>query len=224
MTDESGVRRSGESLLDLVAVMDRLRSPGGCPWDAEQTHTSLIEYLVEEAYEAIEAIEIGSRADIKEELGDVLLQVVFHSRIAQEHGEDPFDIGDVARGVVEKLTSRHPHVFGDVSAADADEVEANWVRLKAAEKQRASVLDGIPNGLPALALAAKTLSRTTRGGVDVAAPQVDSPEGEDREKAYGETLLGLVAAARAEGIDAEAALRAAVRDYAATVRAVEPKP
>jgi len=224
VTDESGVRRDGESLLDLVAVMDRLRSPGGCPWDAEQTHTSLIEYLVEEAYEAIEAIEIGSRADLKEELGDVLLQVVFHSRIAQEHGEDPFDIDDVARGVVEKLTNRHPHVFGDVSAADADEVEANWVKLKAAEKQRASVLDGIPNGLPALALAAKTLSRTTRGGVDVAAPQVDPPSGDDREKAYGETLLGLVAAARAEGVDAEAALRAAVRDYAATVRAVEPKP
>ena len=131
--------------------MDRLRSPGGCPWDAEQTHESLVPYLIEEAHEAVEAIESGDRAHMAEELGDVLLQVVFHARVAQEHPEAPFDIDDVAGGIVEKLVRRHPHVFADVDADTAAEVAANWEQIKAAEKAgRTSVLDGIPAGLPAL--------------------------------------------------------------------------
>src|SRR6478752_8018374 len=123
--------------------MDRLRSPGGCPWDAEQTHASLATYLVEETYEVLEALDTGDRDHLREELGDLLLQVYFHARIASED-EDGFDIDDVAGGIADKLVYRHPHVFAGLEVADADEVDRNWDRLKAAEKQRASVLDGIP--------------------------------------------------------------------------------
>ena len=133
MTDSP---RPGERLLDLVAVMDRLRSPGGCPWDARQTHASLVEYLVEEAYETVEAIEESDRVGLREELGDLLLQVVFHARIAAEDVADPWTIDDVADGIVSKLISRHPHVFGDVSADTPEQVEANWHALKAKEKGR----------------------------------------------------------------------------------------
>ena len=139
--------KRGESVLDLIEVMDRLRSPGGCPWDARQTHQSLVEYLVEEAYETVEAIEGGDDSGLREELGDLLLQVVFHSRIAQERGEEGWDVDDVARGIVEKLIRRHPHVFADVDADTAEQVEANWHALKAEEKGRASVVDGIPEHL-----------------------------------------------------------------------------
>lgn len=125
---------AGSALLDLVAVMDRLRSPGGCPWDAEQTHASLLPYLVEETYEAVEAIESGDRAHMAEELGDVLLQVVFHARVAQEDAQAPFDIDDVAAGIADKLRRRHPHVFGDVIAETPEAVAANWSVIKAAEK------------------------------------------------------------------------------------------
>lgn len=125
---------SGAALLDLVAVMDRLRSPGGCPWDAEQTHASLVPYLVEETYEAVEAIESGERDHMAEELGDVLLQVVFHARVAQEDEVAPFDIDDVAAGIAAKLRRRHPHVFGDVVADTPEAVAANWSVIKAAEK------------------------------------------------------------------------------------------
>ena len=125
----------GSRLLDLVAVMDRLRSPGGCPWDAAQTHESLVEYLLEEAHEAVEAIESGDRAHIREELGDVLLQVAFQSRVGEEHPVDPFDIDDVAAGIVEKLVRRHPHVFADADATTAEEVERNWEVIKAEERQ-----------------------------------------------------------------------------------------
>ena len=113
---------TGEPLLELVRVMNRLRSPGGCPWDAEQTHRSLVEYLVEEAYETVEAIETDDRVALREELGDVLLQVVFHSRIAEESVDDPFSIDDVAAGIVAKLIARHPHVFGDGDALTAPQV------------------------------------------------------------------------------------------------------
>jgi len=225
----SGPRR-GERLLDLVAVMDRLRSPGGCPWDAEQTHHSLVEYLVEEAYETVEAIETSDDAALREELGDLLLQVVFHARIAEEHDE-PWSIDDVAAGIVDKLVARHPHVFADVDAATAAEVEANWVALKAAEKGRASVTDGVPAALPALVLAAKLLSRSKSVAAETAAPDAltaaSAAVAELRgsrgsaESAYGDLLLAVVVAARADGVDAEQALRASVRGYRARVRAAE---
>ena len=152
----------GSRLLDLVAVMDRLRSPGGCPWDAEQTHQSLAPYLLEEAHETLEAIETGQRAALIEELGDLLLQVVFHARLGEEDADRSWSIDDVAAGIVTKLVNRHPHVFGDVDAPDAQYVADNWERIKAAEKGRTSVLDGIPAGLPALARAAKVVSRADR--------------------------------------------------------------
>ncbi len=119
---------SGEPLLELIAVMDRLRSPGGCPWDAEQTHQSLVSYLTEEAHEAVEAIETGDRAAMREELGDVLLQVMFHSRIAQEDESDPWSIDDVAAGIATKLVARHPHVFGDETADSAAHVRSRATR------------------------------------------------------------------------------------------------
>jgi XTP/dITP diphosphohydrolase len=132
------VERPGARLLDLVAVMDRLRSPGGCPWDREQTHASLAPYLLEETYETLEAIDSGDRAHLREELGDLLLQVVFHARVAAEHPLDPWTVDDVAAGITDKLVRRHPHVFADASAESAAHVEAAWDRLKAPEKERAS--------------------------------------------------------------------------------------
>ena len=212
-----------DGLRELVQVMDRLRSPGGCPWDARQTHRSLVEYLVEEAYETVEAIEGGDRDHLREELGDLLLQVVFHARIAQEDPEDPWDIDDVADGIVRKLVARHPHVFGDQVADTAEQVEANWHALKAVEKGRASVTDGIPQSLPALLLAAKLLSRSESLDVDVprkadARAIVDASAS---EADLGEVLLGIVAAARARGWDAEAAVREAARTHRDRIRAVE---
>jgi XTP/dITP diphosphohydrolase len=203
----------GATLLDLVAVMDQLRSPGGCPWDAKQTHESLVTYLVEETYETIEAIESGDRAHLREELGDLLLQVVFHARIAAEDPDGPWSIDDVAADIVAKLVRRHPHVFADVDAPTAEHVEANWEVLKAAEKGRESAVDGVPTGLPALALAAKLMSRAAKAGVPVSADPDDA--------SFGGRLLRLVAEAQAAGADAETELRAAARRYAAAVRAAE---
>ncbi|HET7386358.1 MAG TPA: MazG family protein [Nocardioidaceae bacterium] len=162
----------GTRLLELVAVMDRLRRE--CPWDREQTHRSLARYLLEETYETLEAIDSGDSVHLREELGDLLLQVVFHARLAQEDDaeSDGFDIDDVAGGIVDKLVHRHPHVFGGLDVSGADEVAANWEALKAAEKGRASVLDGVPMALPALALADKVLGRASRAGV-VAPPVVE---------------------------------------------------
>ncbi len=196
----------GSRLLDLVAVMDRLRSPGGCPWDAQQTHESLVPYLLEEAHEAVEAIESGDRAHMAEELGDVLLQVVFHARVAQEHPDAPFGIDDVAGGIVEKLVRRHPHVFADVDADTAAEVSANWEQIKAEEKSgRTSALDGIPAGLPALARADKAASRLHRAGLSALAEQAAGGT------AVGARLMALVLEARGRGEDPEAALREVVR-------------
>ncbi|MCU0263525.1 MAG: MazG family protein [Candidatus Nanopelagicales bacterium] len=221
---------SGESLLELIAVMDRLRSPGGCPWDAEQTHLSLVSYLTEEAHEAVEAIETGDRAAMREELGDVLLQVMFHSRIAQEDASDPWSIDDVAAGIAAKLVARHPHVFGDESVDSAAHVESVWLARKTAEKARTSVLDGIPAGLPALLLAAKMHYRVTHGGV-----QVDPVDPATRARAVqaldevgpeglGDLLLALATEALDRGADPESALRGALRGYAERVRAAEPDP
>ena len=218
--------KRGESVLDLIEVMDRLRSPGGCPWDARQTHESLVEYLVEEAYETVEAIEGGDDSGLREELGDLLLQVVFHARIAQERGDEGWDIDDVAHGIVEKLIRRHPHVFADADADTAEQVEANWHALKAEEKGRASVADGIPEHLPALLRASKVHSRSTSLGDavpslaahDAAALVLDSVDGEED---LGEFLLAVASLARDRGWDAEAALRQAVRRRISSIREVE---
>jgi XTP/dITP diphosphohydrolase len=227
---------SGYRLLELVAVLDRLRSTGGCPWDARQTHESLVEYLIEETYETVEAIESGDRVDLCEELGDLLLQVIFHARIAAE-GAVGFTIDDVADGITTKLISRHPHVFADGDARTADDVEANWHRIKVEEKGRTSVTDGIPLGLPALLLAAKLHGRATSGGVDVSATSLKVSQAAldawelaltqsgslpvDRSAALGEVLLALAVAARSEGIDPEAALRAATRKHVERIHAAE---
>ncbi len=199
----------GARLLDLVEVMDRLRTE--CPWDRRQTHRSLVTYLIEETYETVEAVESGDLTHLQEELGDLLLQVMFHSRIAAEHDVDAFDIDDVAGGIVEKLVSRHPHVFAGLDVEGADEVQANWETLKAAEKQRTSVLDGIPLALPALVLADKVLGRT--GGHDLTAVGGTGD--------VGEQLLALVATARDAGVDPEQALRDAVRRLADHIRRQE---
>ncbi|EFF91458.1 MazG-family transcriptional regulator, partial [Streptomyces sp. e14] len=170
----------GARLLDLVQVMDRIRAE--CPWSSRQTHRGLAKYAIEEAYELVESIEDGDREELREELGDVLLQVVFHARIAEEDAEEPFSIDDVAGGIVTKLIHRHPHVFGDESATTPEEVKEHWLRTKAAEKRRASVTDGIPLGQPALALAAKLASRVRTAGLDVPLPQRED---------IGYTLLAL---------------------------------
>ncbi len=218
---------SGDGLSELIAVMDRLRSPGGCPWDARQTHRSLAEYLLEEAYETVEAIESGERDDLREELGDLLLQVVFHSRIAEEDPEDPWGIDEVARDIVAKLVRRHPHVFvTDVADADGEavttpeQVESRWHELKAQEKGRASVTEGIPEALPALLRASKVLARSEH--LEVPLPDGGSALADvDDEEALGDLLLGVVAASRARGWDAEAALRDAVRRQAGRIREAE---
>jgi len=202
----------GARLLDLVAVMDRLRSPGGCPWDAQQTHESLVKYLVEESFELVEAIEEGDREALLEELGDVLLQVFFHARIAEEDPAEPFGIDEVAGGIVEKLTYRHPHVFGDEHAPTAEHVEANWEQLKAIEKQRESVVDGVPMAQPALALAAKLHSRAGKAGLAVPLPEADD---------LGSRLLALAIDAQERGLDPEAELRAAARRYREAIRQAE---
>ena len=213
--------RRGEELLTLVEVMDRLRSPGGCPWDAEQTHESLVEYMIEEAYEAVEAIELSDSAALREELGDVLLQVMFHSRIGQEQTE-PWDIDDVACGITEKLIARHPHVFADVDASTAAEVEANWAALKAAEKGRASVTDGIPAALPALVLAAKLMSRSKNLNIAPSSTHAQQVAEEAiSQVGYGDLLLAVVAQSRIDGVDAEAELREAIRSLRGKIREAE---
>ncbi|HVA60982.1 MAG TPA: MazG family protein [Mycobacteriales bacterium] len=219
----------GAGLLEVVATMDRLRSPGGCPWDAEQTHESLGPYLLEEAYEAFQAIEDGDPAALREELGDVLLQVAFHSRIAAEAPVGQrWGIDDVAAGLVAKLVRRHPHVFGSGQARDAREVAANWDLIKAAEKGRTSVTDGVPLALPALTLAGTLQRKALQLGVpaELVAPRlVASPEpaaavgaaaglvGDGDVDAAGELLFTIVAFCRDREVDPEAALRGAARRF-----------
>ena len=212
----------GARLLDLVEVMDRLRRD--CPWDREQTHRSLARYLLEETYETLEAIESGNRVDLQEELGDLLLQVCFHARIASESA-DGFDVDDVADGIREKLVRRHPHVFAGLAVDGVADVEANWETLKAAEKGRASVLDGVPMALPALALADKVAGRAARVGVRPrsgdASGGSDAESGRSPGDRWGDRLLELVLEAREGGVDPEQALRDAVRRLTAAVRAAE---
>ncbi|MEY4312584.1 MAG: hypothetical protein RLZZ319_93 [Actinomycetota bacterium] len=191
----------------LIAVMTRLRGEGGCAWDREQTHASLVKYLIEESHEFIDAVESGDRAHMLEELGDVLYQVLFHADIAAADPDQPFDIEDVARVSREKMVGRHPHVFGDVVADTAAEVVANWETWKAAEKpERESKFDGLPKGLPALALADKVIGKLDES--PDSSPLVAAGTSEDD---LGEMLLAIVAAAREQGLDAERALRGAVR-------------
>ncbi len=201
----------GARLLDMVTVMDRLRT--SCPWDREQTHRSLARHLLEESYETLEAIESGDAVHLREELGDLLLQVFFHARIASET-ENGFDIDEVAGGIVDKLVRRHPHVFAGYDVRDPpsrSEVETNWEALKAAEKGRTSVLDGVPLALPALALADKVVGRAGKAGLET------RPLG----TGLGDLLLGLVVDAQATGLDAEQELRDAVRRLTEAVRATE---
>ncbi|MEQ4302912.1 nucleoside triphosphate pyrophosphohydrolase [Plantactinospora sp. B6F1] len=210
----------GARLLDAVAVMDRLVSPGGDPWKQAQTHASLAQYLLEESYEAYDAIAANDLVALREELGDVLLQVVLHARLAENLPEDEcWSIDDVAGGLVAKMVRRNPHVFGGAEVDDIDEIIENWERIKRAEKPRASVLEGVALSQPALALAAKVLHRVDRAGLDVPLPVPTA--GADESARLGASLLHAVARARAAGLDAESALRRATLDYAATVRAAE---
>lgn len=204
--------------------MDRLRSPGGCPWDARQTHASLVEYLVEETYETVEAIESADDAGLREELGDLLLQVVFHSRIAQESNE-PWDIDDVAGGIVDKLVARHPHVFGNAVADTPEQVEANWHAAKRREKGRDSVTDGIPSSLPALVRAGKVINRSVAVPNLPPLPAAESASsamsGIDSDTDLGDLLLAIVEIARDRELDAESALRLAIGRRVDVIRSTE---
>ena len=197
----------GSQLQRLVEVMDQLRSPGGCPWDAEQTHESLLKYLLEESYEFVDAVQSGNRIDMREELGDVLLQVYFHARIAQDDLDDAFTIEDVAQSIADKLIRRHPHVFSDAAAQSTAEVIHNWEAIKRLEKGRTSALDGVAMSQPALALIEKLLYRASKFGVDVVVPEVVDLEKPADESAVGQALLTVIAWAHANGVDAESALR-----------------
>ena len=229
----------GAHLIDLVATMDRLRVE--CPWDARQTHQTLAPHLLEEPYEALEALESGDDAAFCEELGDVLLQVVFHARVAAERA-DGYTIDDVADGIVTKLVRRHPHVFADVTVSGADEVHRNWDDIKRAEraekKERAeragvpagadgspSSLDGVPFGQPALALAAQLQRRAARAGVPDELARLEGDPGsgdpagpDDPAEDIGRELFRLVLKARETGRDPELELRAAARRYRDLVR------
>jgi XTP/dITP diphosphohydrolase len=208
-------------LQQLVAVMDRLRSPGGCPWDAEQTHESLIKFLLEESYEFIEAVETQDREAMREELGDVLLQVYFHARMAQEHSSDPFSIEDVAQTVAEKLIRRHPHVFAEAEDLSSDEVLENWEALKAIEKGRTSAVDGVPVGQPALPLVTKLLYRAEKNRLKLDLPSKIHEPIDATPQAVGEVLLATIAWASEHGVDPEGALRLVARDLAAQIAKIE---
>jgi XTP/dITP diphosphohydrolase len=203
----------GARLLDAVAVIDRLVSPGGDPWKRAQNHRTLAPYMLEEAYEAYDAIVTEDMAALREELGDVLLQIVLHARLAEELPDgSAWGIDDVAGGLVEKMVRRNPHVFAGAEVADLEEITDNWERIKRAEKSRDSILDGIALSQPALALAAQILQRVERAGLDVPLPASDD---------LGPALLRLVAEARAAGADPEADVRRATLEYAEIVRSAE---
>jgi MazG family protein len=214
----------GAALLDLVATETRLRGPDGCPWDREQTHASLARHLVEEAYEVLDAIEEGDPEHLREELGDLLLQVVFHAQLAEDAGD--FDVDGVARAINEKLVRRHPHVFGDLRVSSAGEVVRNWETIKRDEEGRTDPLAGIPSALPALQLAAKLQKRAPAGGLSEEAgspgrvrermdemARADGPQ--QLEEAVGDLLFEVVALARATGVEPEAALRRTARQFRA---------
>ncbi|MEN9872297.1 MAG: hypothetical protein RL450_232 [Actinomycetota bacterium] len=215
-----------QKLQSLIETAHQLRAPGGCAWDAEQTHRSLIQYLLEETYELIDAIESGSREEVIEELGDVLYQVIFHSDLGSTgtFGE-PFDIEDVAQFMEQKMRSRHPHVFGteeeqeQFRAQTGDEVMQNWDNHKKKEKPtRTSVLDGIPQAMPALALASKVMGKAEKLGM-LDLDEAAIPLGNEAE--LGKLLLAVVQSAKAQGLDPERALREATRELQVEIRSYE---
>jgi MazG family protein len=224
MDEADAGRQPGAGLLELMAVMARLRRE--CPWDAQQTHESLAPHLLEESYEALDALETGDPEAVREELGDVLLQVYFHAEVASERDDGTgYTIDDVADGIAAKLIRRHPHVFGDVSVTGPDEVKLNWDAIKAAEREAksggpGSALDGVPFGQPALALAAQLQRRAERAGVPADLADLDGDAG-DSPSPLGAELFALVARARAAGLDPELELRAAARAYRDRVLAWE---
>ena len=211
---------SGSELQRLVEVMDRLRSPGGCPWDAEQTHESLVKYLLEESYEFIDTVDAQDREGMREELGDVLLQVYFHSRIAEDHPTDPFSIEDVARAIADKLIRRHPHVFEGLEVSGTEEIIDNWEEIKAKEKGRTSALDGVALAQPALPLVEKLLYRAEKYKVPVALKKYESEQRATNES-VGEALASIIAWARDNDIDPENALRLYGRQIAEQIKAAE---
>ena len=199
-------------LTRLREVMDKLRSPGGCPWDAEQDRSSLLKYLLEESYEFIESVENNDRDAMQEELGDLLLQIYFHSRMAEEDAKQPFNIEDVAKSVADKLIRRHPHVFaGEVVDSSAD-VLANWEKQKAAEKGRSSAIDGVPLAQPALPLATKVIYRLKKLNYDLSVSEPIKLKDDVDQDQFGQILLGLITQAVDKGLDPEAALRGATKE------------
>ena len=208
----------------LVQVMDQLRSPGGCPWDAQQTHESLARYLLEETYEALEAMDHGDLVSLREELGDLLLQVVFHARIAQEIEPD-FSLDTIAQGVVDKLVRRHPHVFSDLVVTTNEELESNWAKIKETEKQRESVTDGVPTAMPALQLATQLIYRSRKLDADLGNPEMKEALrniiGEVSHEQVAALLVATVELAREQDLDAESVLRAEMMRYRKRIRQVE---
>jgi XTP/dITP diphosphohydrolase len=222
--------RPHPELEQLIAVLEQLRAPGGCAWDAEQTHESLVRYLVEETYELIDAIEGGNREEMIEELGDVLYQVIFHSDIAAHTPGEEFTLEDVAAHMTAKMVGRHPHVYGDLAnelaatetTDTADDVNARWDEIKKIEKPtRTSVLDGVPQGMPALALADKLLGKAQRLGMPDRISSAAALGGAQSEEELGEQLLAIVVAARAQGFDSERSLRGALRTLQDEMRIAE---
>jgi len=220
---------ANEGLIQLREVMNQLRSPGGCPWDAEQTHESLIKYLIEETYETIDAIDSKDRDHLVEELGDLLLQVFFHARIGEERSEFPFDIDDVANAISEKLIRRHPHVFPNengelVDTPNADVVEQNWQALKNAEKARQSVTDGVPVSMPPLTQISKLVTRLKNDNqLPPISPQITAKAqklGLSPEES-AELILALIAQMQLAGIDVEGQLRQSVSDFRSRIQAQE---
>ena len=205
-------------LIRLREVMDKLRSPGGCPWDAEQDHSSLLKYLLEESYEFIESVENNDRQDMQEELGDLLLQVYFHSRMAEEDTNQPFNIEDVAKSVADKLIRRHPHVFAGTKADNSQDVLENWEKQKALEKGRSSIIDGVPLAQPALPLAAKVVYRINKLNYSLPISQPIKLSDQTNQDQFGEILLGLIAQAVEKGLDPEAALRGATKSLIAQIQ------
>ena len=192
--------------------MDKLRSPGGCPWDAEQDHASLLKYLLEESYEFIESVENNDRQAMQEELGDLLLQVYFHSRMAEEDATQPFNIEDVAKTVADKLIRRHPHVFAGETVDGSADVLENWEKQKAVEKGRTSAIDGVPLAQPALPLATKVIYRLNKLNFDLPISEPISLPNETDQDQFGQILLGLITQAVDKGLDPEAALRQATKE------------
>ncbi len=196
-----------------------LRGPNGCAWDCEQDHHSLVPFLIEETAELVDAIEAGSRADLKEELGDVLYQVFFHADITRTHADDPFDVDDIAWATAEKMRSRHPHVFAGVEVADVEEIRRNWDALKKQEKPgRRRLTDSVPRALDPVARAQSLLNRAQRQGIPVDPPSESTPDVMALdEDSLGDALLLLIRRASDRGLDADRALRGALRRLEAEI-------